>query len=66
MATYLQVAFFFRASNKGERRAKRLLAAEGIVGDEQALAQRRQRVVHEMSAYNFEARGEQALFGGST
>ena len=36
-------------------------AAEGITGDEQALAQRRQRVVHEMSAFNFEARGEQAL-----
>ena len=62
---HLKVAFFFRASTKGERRAKRLLAAEGIAGDEQALAVRRQRVVHDMSAYNFEAKGEDALFAGA-
>ena len=46
---HLKVAFFFRASTKGERRAQRSLAAAGIGGDEQELAHRRQRVALEMS-----------------
>ena len=53
---HLKVAYFFRASDKGDRRAKRALAAEGGARDEQALAQRRQRVVHEMTAFNFAAK----------
>lgn len=52
---HLKIAFFFRASAKGERRAKRGLAAEGADGDEDVLAQRRRHVVHELSAYNFSA-----------
>ena len=46
---HLKVAFFFRASTKGERRAQRSLAAAGIGGDQQELADRRQRVALEMS-----------------
>ena len=57
---HLKIAFFFRESYKGERRAKRTLAAEGFAGDAQELAQRRQRVVQEMSAYHFESRSRDA------
>ena len=45
---HLKVAFFFRASTKGERRAQRALAAAGIGGDQEELAQRR-HVAQEMS-----------------
>ena len=46
---HLKVAFFFKASTKGERRAQRALAAAGGGGDREELARRRQRVAHEMS-----------------
>jgi hypothetical protein len=46
---HLKVAFFFRASSKGERRAQRGLAAAGIGGDQQVIAHRRQSVAIEMS-----------------
>jgi len=54
---HLKIAFFFRQSAQGERRAKRsLLAEEGTLDvHEAALAQRRQRVMHEMSAFSLEA-----------
>ena len=51
---HTKLAFFFRESIKGERRAKRALAAEGV-DDDDALAQRRQRVMHELSNYSLQA-----------
>ena len=55
---HLKVAYFFRESIKGERRAKRSLAAEGL-NDDDALAQRRQRVVQELDAFNLSAQALQ-------
>ena len=47
---HLKVAFFFRPSSKGERRAKRGLAAAGAALDHAELAERRTNVALEMSA----------------
>ena len=58
---HLKVAYFFRASAKGERRVKRALAADGGA-HELELAQRRRLVTHELNAFTFEA---QALSGAS-
>ena len=52
---HLKIAFFFRASSKGERRAKRSLAAAGIEAEENELARRRRHVALELSRVNFEA-----------
>jgi hypothetical protein len=41
---HLKIAFFFRASTKGERRAKRALDAEGGGGAGDELAQRRKSI----------------------
>ena len=51
---HLKIACFFRTCPKGERRAKRGLAAEGDVC-EQSLAARRRQVTHELNGYTFEA-----------
>ena len=48
---HLKIAYFFRASAKGERRAKRGLAA----ADEPSLAQRRRSVTHELNGFSLEA-----------
>mmetsp|Transcript_971 Transcript_971/g.2067 ORF Transcript_971/g.2067 Transcript_971/m.2067 type:complete len:94 (+) Transcript_971:1195-1476(+) len=48
---HLKIAFFFRACPKGERRAKRALGASSNF----TLAQRRQRVTHDLNAFGFEA-----------
>jgi len=47
---HLKVGFFFCASDKGERRAKRALAADGISGDEEALSQKRRLVANELAS----------------
>ena len=49
---HLKLAFFFRGSAKGERRAQRALAAAGVGrgADQEAIAQRRRHVALEMSA----------------
>lgn len=55
---HLKLAFFFRASTKGERRAKRQLAAAGLGGEElppAELAHRRQHVALELSNSNLDA-----------
>ena len=57
---HLKLAFFFRSSTKGERRAKRGLAAAGLgLGGEQLphaeLAHRRQHVALELSNSNLDA-----------
>ena len=49
-AEHLKIAYFFRRSAGGERRAKRALAAEGNAGDANALAQRPQHVSLELSS----------------
>ena len=48
----LKVAFFFRASEKGERRAKRGLSE---AGSDLEVAQRRRTVVSELNGFGFEA-----------
>ena len=57
---HLKIAYFFRASQKGERRAKRALAAEGGTDEGEALAQRRRRVADELNAYSLEAQALQS------
>ena len=52
---HLKLAFFFRASTKGERRAKRGLGAAGGGAENLELAHRRQHVALELSNSNFEA-----------
>ena len=47
---HLKIAYFFRRSTTGERRAKRALAAEGIDGDADALSQQRRHVSLELSS----------------
>ena len=54
---HLKLAFFFRTSTKGERRAKRALA-DGTIADEgAALAQSRKRVAAELFAHRGVAGG---------
>ena len=53
---HLKVAYFFRASLKGERRAKRALIGGGGV-HELELAQRRRLVTHDLNAYTRQALG---------
>jgi hypothetical protein len=56
---HLKIAYFFRASHKGERRAKRGLAALGVgADDEQSLAQRRRNVTQELNGFAFEAQAK--------
>ena len=53
---HLKIAFFFRASTKGERRAKRGLSAAVLAsGVEDELARRRRHVALELSNSNLEA-----------
>ncbi|KAL3915650.1 MAG: hypothetical protein SGPRY_007138 [Prymnesium sp.] len=52
---HLKLAFFFRSSIKGERRAKRGLAAAGILDDQGMLAQKRRLVAAELSTTGVEA-----------
>ena len=53
---HLKVAYFFRESIKGERRAKRSLTAEGWNNDDDdALALRRRCVVQGLEAFNLSA-----------
>ena len=53
---HLKIAFFFRASTKGERRAKRGLSAAALAsGVEDELARRRRHVALELSNSNLEA-----------
>lgn len=55
---HLKLAFFFRASTKGERRAKRHLAAAGLGGEELTpaeLAHQRQHVALELRNSNLDA-----------
>jgi len=58
---HLKIAYFFRASAKGERRAKRAYATygsavvEGAADDDDGLAQRRRRVTQDLNSFTFEA-----------
>ncbi len=58
---HLKIAYFFRASAKGERRAKRGLAAQGVADDDEGLAQRRRHVTHELNGFTLEAQAGMRL-----
>jgi len=46
---HLKLAYFFRASTKGERRAKRSLAGGSVDDEDEELAHRRKSVATELS-----------------
>ena len=56
---HLKIAYFFRASTKGERRAKRSFAVEAgsdvSASSEEALAQKRLLIAHDLHTYSTEA-----------
>ena len=47
---HLKLAYFFRASTKGERRAKRSLAGGSVDDEDEELAHRRKSVATELSS----------------